>query len=227
MIQLRSLTLFVIFSVIALISGQHRREDYCRLCRTHTMCLFPNPNPDPVCLVSHVGLNSDQKREILELHNNLRQKVASGGEIRGNPGPQPPAISIPDLIWDDELAIIAQRWVNTCPFHQDECRHVQRFLVGQNIGVLYVETVPSNIITRIINDWYKEVNKFDSRQVERVMDYSDVHRYTQLVWSTTRFIGCGYINHRFNNHVIITTLVCNYGPAGNNIGGKVYDIKRT
>ncbi|XP_043468879.1 venom allergen 3-like [Leptopilina heterotoma] len=226
MVQLRSLTLFVIFSVIVLISGQPSRQDYCRICRTHTMCLFPDPNPHRVCPVSHVGLNSDQIREILELHNSLRQKVASGGETRGNPGPQPPAISIPDLVWDDELAIIAQRWVNQCRFSMDSCRHVQRFFVGQNIGGKFVTTVPSDIITQIINDWYNEVEKFDSRQVERVMDYTLVLRYTQMVWSTTRFIGCGYINLNHNNQ-IIATLACNYGPTGNFIRGKIYDIKRT
>lgn len=35
---------------------------------------------------------------ILDLHNDLRQRVASGKEIRGSPGPQPAAGFIPNLV---------------------------------------------------------------------------------------------------------------------------------
>lgn len=35
---------------------------------------------------------------IVELHNQLRQRVASGKEYRGSPGPQPPAFYMPDLV---------------------------------------------------------------------------------------------------------------------------------
>jgi hypothetical protein len=39
-----------------------------------------------------------EKRIILDLHNQLRQKVASGKEKRGSPGPQPAAAFMPDLV---------------------------------------------------------------------------------------------------------------------------------
>jgi hypothetical protein len=34
----------------------------------------------------------------LKKHNQLRQKVASGKEKRGKPGPQPAAVKMPDLV---------------------------------------------------------------------------------------------------------------------------------
>jgi hypothetical protein len=40
----------------------------------------------------------EDKKLILELHNQLRQKVASERESRGSPGPQPAAISMPNLV---------------------------------------------------------------------------------------------------------------------------------
>ncbi len=35
---------------------------------------------------------------ILELHNNYRRKVAQGNELRGNPGPQPQASNMRQLV---------------------------------------------------------------------------------------------------------------------------------
>lgn len=43
-------------------------------------------------------VTEEEKHLIVELHNQLRHKVASGKELRGSPGPQPAAISIPNLV---------------------------------------------------------------------------------------------------------------------------------
>ncbi|XP_043468877.1 venom allergen 5-like [Leptopilina heterotoma] len=227
MVQLRSLTLFVIFSVIVLISGQPGPLplQYCRLCFGHTMCVFRNPNP--VCPTLQVGLTASQRNEVLTVHNNFRRQVASGGERRGNPGPQPRARHMPNMVWDEELAIIAQRWANQCRFGHDMCRTVPRFQVGQNVGSLrLVGTIPPNMITRLIQIWYNEVVLFDSRQVESVRNFNFVKHYTQILWSTSVNIGCGYITNQQGN-IITVTLVCNYGPAGNIVNGKMYDIRRS
>lgn len=40
----------------------------------------------------------DEKHLILDLHNQLRQNVASGKEKRGSPGPQPAAAFMPNLV---------------------------------------------------------------------------------------------------------------------------------
>lgn len=72
----------------------------------------------------------EEKQLILDLHNQLRQKVASGNEKRGSPGPQPAAAFMPDLViinsnkdydtnsnkfmslkkWDKKLADSAWEW---------------------------------------------------------------------------------------------------------------------
>ncbi|XP_043468875.1 venom allergen 3 homolog isoform X3 [Leptopilina heterotoma] len=174
-------------------------------------------------------LTLEQVQEILEVHNNLRRNVAAGGESQGNPGPQPPAISIPDLVWDYELANIAQRWANHCFFDQkDQCRNVVRFKVGQNVATAGTgaDQIPTNIMTTLVNEMYSEVMYFDSRQVENVTDFTKVGRYTQMMWSTTTNIGCGYVSYRLGPIFKRLFLVCNYGPAGNIPNGKVYDIRR-
>jgi len=43
-------------------------------------------------------LTSDEKKKVLDAHNRLRQRVASGKETQGNPGPQPAAKKMPNLV---------------------------------------------------------------------------------------------------------------------------------
>jgi hypothetical protein len=46
-----------------------------------------------------------EKQYILDLHNNIRRRVAKGLETRGNPGPQPPAANMRKLVSEISLAV--------------------------------------------------------------------------------------------------------------------------
>lgn len=43
-------------------------------------------------------MSAKEKKQILDLHNQFRGKVARGEENRGNPGPQPAAHFIPEMV---------------------------------------------------------------------------------------------------------------------------------
>ncbi|XP_026667865.1 venom allergen 5-like [Ceratina calcarata] len=107
---------------------QPPRQDnpYCRICANHTMCRFPYDTDGTRCLnLQHEDLGLDDIATILETHNFYRNRVANGEEQQGNPGPQRPAKFMMELIWDDELAHIARRWVVQCNlFEKDQCRDV-------------------------------------------------------------------------------------------------------
>ena len=49
------------------------------------------------------------KEAIVNKHNELRIKVANGQETEGVSGAQPPAANMRKLVWNDELAEVAQR----------------------------------------------------------------------------------------------------------------------
>ncbi|XP_051164455.1 venom allergen 5-like [Leptopilina boulardi] len=210
--------LFTILTIVVLIQGQ---EDYCSICPDHTMCRFRNTRP--VCNARVSTLTTPQILDILRVHNEYRQRVASGNEGRGRPGPQPPARNMPNLFWDWELAIIAQRWAFQCRFAHDSCRNTRRFQVGQNVATAWTTGSDPSSISDLIKMWYDEVELFDRNQVEQYVFNTDTGHYTQMVWATTRRIGCGYINHMSGNRNTVL-LVCNYGPAGNIRGEKIYEI---
>lgn len=60
---------------------------------------------------------------ILDFHNNIRDRVARGEEIRGLVGGQPGGIIKP-LVWNEELAQIAQRWANQCNTITSICNNI-------------------------------------------------------------------------------------------------------
>ena len=57
-------------------------------------------------------------------------------------------------------------------------------------------------------DWYCRFSK-------------DVGHYTAMVWSNTNKIGCGITEFR-EGKWFAKLYTCNYGPAGNYIGGQMY-----
>nr|CAD7463302.1 unnamed protein product [Timema tahoe] len=67
-------------------------------------------------------LTNAEQDALVNIHNTYRSKVARGLETRGSPGPQPSASNMRKMNWNDELATIAQTWVNQCMFGHDSCR---------------------------------------------------------------------------------------------------------
>ena len=60
---------------------------------------FFKGNISEICgKVSVRGLEAGEKILALEVHNKLRAKLANGLELRGNPGPQPSASNMMQLV---------------------------------------------------------------------------------------------------------------------------------
>lgn len=217
--------------VAAAVLAEVTATNYCnqKLCPSqathiHTMCKYTSDKPAAACGdVLNVGCTKADKSTIVKLHNTIRQKVASGKVYS-----QPPAASMPDLVWDDELAQVAQRWVNQCKVGSDECRNVDRFNVGQNLAE-EESTKSDTKLEDLIHLWFGEFKHFNPEEVSKYTgkEVNKAGRYTQLVWASTTKVGCGCIKHRDNRNykAVITRLVCNYGPRGNVIGEPVYKKK--
>ncbi|XP_043468667.1 venom allergen 3-like [Leptopilina heterotoma] len=215
---LRSLCfLFAILTIVVQINGQN---DYCNICRDHTMCRFTSPQN--ACNARVASLTSAQQNEIVNVHNEFRQRVATGNERRGSPGPQPRARNMPNMIWDLEIANVAQRWANRCTFGHDTCRNVRRFGVGQNVAMAWTTGSNPSSIRDLITMWYDEVAQFSPNQISPFRFTGETGHYSQMLWATSTRVGCGYVNYMNGNQNTVL-LVCNYGPGGNVIGGTMYE----
>nr|P10736.1 RecName: Full=Venom allergen 5.01; AltName: Full=Allergen Dol m V-A; AltName: Full=Antigen 5 form 2; Short=Ag5-2; AltName: Full=Cysteine-rich venom protein; Short=CRVP; AltName: Allergen=Dol m 5.01; Flags: Precursor [Dolichovespula maculata]AAA28301.1 antigen 5 precursor [Dolichovespula maculata] len=219
--------LILIITIINLSFGE--TNNYCKIkCRKgiHTLCKF-GTSMKPNCgrnVVKAYGLTNDEKNEILKRHNDFRQNVAKGLETRGKPGPQPPAKNMNVLVWNDELAKIAQTWANQCDFNHDDCRNTAKYQVGQNIAISSTTATQFDRPSKLIKQWEDEVTEFNYKVGLQNSNFRKVGHYTQMVWGKTKEIGCGsikYIEDNWYTHY----LVCNYGPGGNDFNQPIYERK--
>ncbi|CAL1261191.1 unnamed protein product [Larinioides sclopetarius] len=219
---------FVIFLASFLLLGWVRSEDcpYDRLSTQHTFCRKPNLS----CNIHHSGVKKNYIEEILKVHNLYRSNIALGKETRAIGGSLPKASNMMQMVWDDKLAAIAQKWADNCVYQHDcnDCRSVDDFSVGQNIAYqdwLCSEQRCMDSITeaqlepewnKIIEDFYMEVADFDKSVVQKFHQNPGqvIGHFTQIIWAQSWRIGCGYTVFRTGMNYR-RFYVCNYGPTGN------------
>jgi pathogenesis-related protein 1 len=131
-------------------------------------------------------------------------------------------VGVEPLAWDSRLAAIAQEWAESCVD-----RHGPRNVLDHNPNrVAHGETMGENIFAgtgpitaeSAVQGWADEraFYDYDRNRCER----GEVcGHYTQLVWRSTRAVGCGV--SRCPRLDFEYTIVCNYAPAGND-GGRPY-----
>ncbi|KAL7647541.1 UNVERIFIED_CONTAM: hypothetical protein RMT77_001141 [Armadillidium vulgare] len=200
--------------------------DYCSPPKNppHTMCESP---PDPPCGTSYTFSASD-KAKILQHHNKIRQRAASGQETNTKT-PLPPACKMPDLQWNDEAASIAQRLTDTCDYGHDDLRNLcNGTYCGQNIAMSSFSPEPSipisDIFLKLIDSWYSgEVELIGPEDICSFKFGGGFEHYTQIIWAETSSIGCGltsFVEGGWHRYYI----VCNYCVGGNYLDEPVYRI---
>ena len=118
------------------------------------------------------GFTEAGKDLIIKTHNDLRQKVAAGLETNGD---QPGASNMRKVVWNDEIAEIAQRLVDQCKFAHDKKRNMcDGTYVGQNIYMGWRSKQTEDEIMagvdKPVTSWYSEVEKpFDSSLINPFM----------------------------------------------------------
>ncbi|XP_067138540.1 venom allergen 5-like [Centruroides vittatus] len=202
---------------------------YSKLSYRHTMCIY-NPRACPNSqLLKSGGLTHKDKALIVRIHNSIRSSVA-GGWVSG----LPPASNMRVMMWDNELAQIAQRWADQCTEGHDQYRNTRRFSVGQNVALQWtyghrdLKWKDRPDWNSSINLWAKELAQFGfPRSYINPFHFDgNVGHYTQMIWGSTYTIGCGYAYYKHPYKGYTKIYVCNYGPGGNIIGGKMYEESR-
>ncbi|XP_047525717.1 peptidase inhibitor 16-like [Pieris napi] len=205
-------------------------EKICELCYQNNgsknpICKFQK-SPATNCYMHETLLKSDKdKDEILDKINSRRNKVASGA-IRS----LPPAKNMLKLEWNDELALLAQRWADQCLSNDlmDEC--TGNGTIGQNIGTLYGEA-PSLSPATLVDLWYMELLSFNSNIISdyrpsTTTRHAHYEYFTQLIWANNRQVGCGAVKFQERSGIknrTVQRLVCNFLPGGNIKEQSVYN----
>ncbi|XP_054918087.2 venom allergen 5-like isoform X2 [Dermacentor andersoni] len=179
----------------------------------HTACQPRNRN----CTILVRGLSNHEKKDFLRRHNKLRSLVAMG-RLRG----YKPAANMYELVWDDELAEVAQALADQCGdmmHDRADARFTRRFrLTGQNLA----SERRSNDVRKIgslgfVDTWFKEHRDYPPYQVkhfEPSFGRRPTGHFTQVIWADTRYLGCGFTMFRMKGDLSVMPYqkhyVCNY-----------------
>lgn len=155
---------------------------------------------------------------LLEEHNALRASVG-----------------VPDLRWSDALARQAIAWANELKKAGCGMQHSHTARVGENLYWASPLKTGTRIKGKSAWKWRLTQQPITGKDVlaawaaeqpwySRTTNTCDAPpgktcgHYTQIVWETTREVGCGKAVCNDNSQV----WVCNYAPAGNVIGQRPY-----
>lgn len=197
----------------------HCNQKYRKFSLRHTLCLPPRPD----CHIFSAGVSRKDIEEILAAHNGYRQQVANGQVRR-----LAPAADMMELVWDNELAAVAQAHAKQCHFHHDchACRRVSRFTTGQNLFLHYSSSLKEEPTswTNVVKSWFDENKIFDVSEVDSFQTVEDSGHFSQVIWAKTSHVGCGKARFKMQGEDWYKTLyTCNYGPIGNVITSKIYE----
>uniref|UniRef100_A0A2I9LNV7 Cysteine-rich secretory protein n=1 Tax=Centruroides hentzi TaxID=88313 RepID=A0A2I9LNV7_9SCOR len=194
---------------------------YKRYSHEHTFCKAKNQK----CLIKKWGVSEDDQEIIIDLHNKVRNNIAVGKDQSGR---LPAAGDMLEMEWDDELAQIAQKLADQCVFKHDcdDCRKVENFDVGQNIYTSTITAVkpPEPFWVDAVRSWYSEIYRFTPDFIKPFTSDHATGHFTQLAWSTTWRVGCGYVLYEKRRDSWTQLYVCNYGPAGNIDDSEMYKV---
>merc|ERR1719427_1021438 len=196
----------------------------------HTLRKWSGPSKECAAKTKFREFTQAGKDKLVKLHNEYRQKIAAGKETEGNlEGVE--SSNMRKVIWNDELAMTAQRWTDQCTFGHDKNRGMcDGTYAGQN-GAMGVHKKTAGRDEVNDNDYvtmlYNEVKKFNASQIEVMKWNKGVYaHFSQVVWADSYMIGCGITTYMKNpkDYWMWSIVMCNYGPGGNWLGSPLYKI---
>jgi uncharacterized protein YkwD len=129
------------------------------------------------------------------------------------------AVSVPPLVWSDRLAADAKTWAEHIATTGEFVHSLNRDRPGEgeSMNKACVQTDCKHETTaERIQGWVDENKNYHGGVLTAENWYPTGH-YTQMVWNTTKEIGCATASGGGFDY-----LVCRYSPPGNIIGQKPY-----
>ncbi|KAI4881862.1 hypothetical protein NFI96_011959, partial [Prochilodus magdalenae] len=141
--------------------------------------------------------------EILSVHNQFRRSV------------NPTASNMLKMSWNQEAAISAQNWVNTCAMQHgpDSSRMLGSYQMGENLFKGSTMFAWTDIVTA----WHSEVTNYEYPIGSK--NGQPIGHYTQVVWYSSYEVGCGVAQCGTNYFY-----GCHYYRAGNFRGVAPYSL---
>ncbi|KAM9860553.1 C-type lectin domain family 18 member A-like [Aulostomus maculatus] len=152
------------------------------------------PDVNPIS----TGLRVKEQSQIVAQHNRLRSRV------------KPMAANMQKMEWDEELASLAKERATLCHTGDPPQQPPAFSHTGWNT---HLSAPGVSSFSDIIDVWFKEGKDFLSLSGQ-CRENTTCHHYTQLVWATSRHVGCAsQLCQREGD--LRDLFVCAYYPGGN------------
>ncbi|CAG2054148.1 unnamed protein product [Timema podura] len=214
----------VTLAVVVFHCGSVLSYDYCDTScdkGQHTMCIYKQ-SPGPLCVEYEPRpLSQEEKEIIVNIHNRMRSDVALGKEMKGEPGPQPQASDMMQMVWDDELARIAQQWADQCTPVHDDCRNVAMFLSGQSLGIREVNGIfPYEIMANMfVPAMFLSGQGLGIREVNGIFPYEIMaNMFVPAMFLRGQSLGIKEMNVIFPYEIMVNMFVPAMFRSGQNLG---------
>ncbi|XP_067032873.1 uncharacterized protein [Acropora muricata] len=162
-------------------------------------------------------LVTEEKEQFLDLHNKLRGMV------------NPTAADMEYLVWDENLANLAQMWVNKCIWEHGFLFFGKEYpkeknakftkQLGQNLAreVGHLKTPEDRVMRWFNESYYYTYSKYTSTGGN--CRRQPCGHYTQLAWANVKYVGCAktFCSNFFPQYGGGTYVACDYGPESGNV----------
>lgn len=130
---------------------------------------------------------------IIHLHNEARNRLANGSL----PGFES-ASRMPSVVWNEELAQLAELNTKSCKFEHDECRNTELYRqAGQNLAFGYYPLGEDifDILEKLTALWFNEYVDADQDVMDEFENppNATIGHFTQMMSDRTTEIGCGVV----------------------------------
>ncbi|MBF0154278.1 MAG: SCP-like extracellular [Magnetococcales bacterium] len=133
-------------------------------------------------------------------------------------------VGVDSLSWSPQLADYAREWAKTLAAQGCSMRHRTEHLHGENLywhsAIRWSDgrrEIASVTPQKVVDSWADERRDYDYDQ-DRCTPGRMCGHYTQVVWHTTREVGCAMQLCPDQGQI----WVCNYDPHGNIVGERPY-----
>lgn len=218
--------LFAVIIVLLFGFSFGKSKDYCSstyksLCEhkgDHVGCRPKDFSDYSSCSGKHpkiIKMTSKYKKQIMKLHNQLRDKLASG-KMSSTYGTFPSAMNMSELKWDSESAKLAEYNVKQCTMEHDRCRSTSKFKdAGQNIYYSSWSAKRSKDKTKLIGEaiqaWWDEHKDFYINEVEKFEGQSrGVLHFTAMAVDYQTHVGCAISEYDYAGTGDTFLMTCNY-----------------
>ncbi|XP_031637955.1 uncharacterized protein LOC116350332 [Contarinia nasturtii] len=180
--------------------------------KSHVMCSYPTNWTSGCKSPRFIPLTDAHKKIFLDGHN-VRRNIIALGKLPGIFAGRK-AVDMAEIVWDDELEMIAQKNLITCEFEHDQCRRTKKYIwAGQNLAQRCKQPflTPEEAMEWANEAWWNEYK--DVTFIDKSNNYSSISasnqygHFTQMARDKAYAMGCAVTS---TEDEYCHTIACNY-----------------